>query len=423
MGFRLLGLVAPEPPTWLASLQDARALSNNGNGRRPIRRYVTYAIAAVAFVAIMVGFSSQAKWPETAAMTLLAVALVAGLLAPPVRRAALQRKRAFVWAGIAIMALSVGALAMTLAYPSAVSVDLGAGASVAFLLVGSMVAWLPQMSTTMERAVQVQKSLGSGRPVPQAPFSPAAEAGEALRAPVAQWGPFLRVVGPWLLAFCVLPLVLVVLGETANPKAIDPSQAVTVLLVFLGVILSEFLILIVAAIQWTRFVATGQEPPLARLPGRALWGWAWRLFIFGSIFRFSDKIEPWLGQRLPSAEPWLLHAASSAALLCLVVLATPFAINLTSVALGDPSRAIEARAKIFRATGRRIYAGAALVLLPYFLFAWASDTFGDQVKGTTAQSTFGYVYLIVLFLTVIAFFGYLAHLYTRAAEPIAAFPG
>lgn len=379
------------------------------------RRFVKYAIAAVAFVAITVGFSPRAQWPEMVAIALVAVALIGGLMAPPIRRGALQRRRAFIWTGIAIMVLGVGAIPISLAYPSVVSVDVGAGISVALLFVGYMVARLPQMSKDVERAVQVQKSLGPYRIVADRPLNPATEAVEALRAPVDQLGPFIRVVGPWLAAFLALLTVLVVLEQAAKPASMDSSQAMTVLLVLLGLILAGFLILILAAIQWTRIVATGQEPALARIPGRALWGWTWRLFIFAWIFRFGDKIEPWLGQHLPSAEPWELYALSEAVLLCLAVLATPFAISLTSVALGDPGRVIEARGKIVRATGRKIYAGAAIVLAPYFLFSWAHDTFGDQAKGTAAQTALGYVYLIILFLTVIAFFGYLARLYARAA--------
>ena len=375
---------------------------------------MTYAIAAGAFVAIMLGFSPRAQWPEMAAITLLAVALLAGLLAPPVRRAALKRRRLFVWTGVAMLALSLAVIPVILVYPSAVSVDVAAGGMVALLLVGSMVAWLPQMSTTVERSIQVQNLLGASRPIPQGPFSPAAEAGAALKAPVSQPGPFVRVVGPWFVAFCALPIALVVISQTMNPKAMDPSQAVAALLVFLGLILAGFLILILAAIQWTRFVATGCEPPLAKIPGRALWGWSWRLFIFGSIFRFGDKIEPWLGQQLRGAAPWMLHAMAEVALLCLTVLATPFVINLTCVALGEPGRTMEARAGIVRVTGRKIYAGAALVLAPYFLFAWASDSFGDRLTGTTAQSILGGADLIVMFLTVIAFFGYLARLYVRS---------
>lgn len=376
---------------------------------------MTYVIAALAFVAIIFGFSPRAQWPQTVAVALVAVALFGGLMAPPIRRVALQRRRAFIWTGVAIMVLSVGAIPISLAYPSAVSVDVGAGTFVALLLVGYMVIRLPQMSTTVERAVHVQKSLGPYRVVADRPLDPVAEAVEALRAPVDQLGPFIRVVGPWLAAFCALLTVLVVLDQTAKPASMDSSQAMTVLLVLLGLILAGFLILVLAAIQWTRLVATGQEPALARVPGRALWGWTWRLFIFASIFRFSDKIEPWLGQHLPSAEHWELHAISEAVLLCLSVLVTPFAISLTSVALGDPGRAIEARGRILRATGRQIYAGAAIVLAPYFLFSWAHDTFGDQAKGAAAQMTLGYVYSIILFLTVIAFFGYLARLYARAA--------
>lgn len=389
-------------------------MPNDDTGKPLIKRFVTYAIAAVAFVAIMFGFSPRAQWPQTVAIALVLVALFGGLMAPPIRSAALQRRRAFIWTGIAIMVLSVGAIPISLAYPSAVSVDVGAGSFVALFLVGYMVTTLPQMSTTVERAVQVQKSLGPYRIVADRPLDPATEAVEALRAPVDQLGPFIRVVGPWLAAFCALPTVLVVLDQTAKPASMDSSQAMTVLLVFLGLILAGFLIMILAAIQWTRLVATGQEPALARIPGRALWGWTWRLFVFAWIFRFGDKIEPWLGQHLPSAEHWELHALSEAVLLCLSVLVTPFAMSLTSIALGDPDRAIEARGKIFRATGRKIYAGAAIVLAPYFLFSWVQDTFGDQAKGTAAQMALGYVYLIILFLTVIAFFGYLARLYARA---------
>lgn len=389
---------------------------HNDPGKRPIRRYVTYAIAAIVFFAIMFGFSPRTQWPATAAVGLLVVALLGALMAPAIRRAAIQRRRTFIWAGIAIIALSVAAIAISLANPSADSVDLGADAFMALLLVGSMLAWLPQMSKTMERVVQAQNSLGPRPVAPQAPYNPAAEAREALRAPLGQSGSFMRVVGPWFVVFCVLPVVLMVLGETAKSQTMDRSEAMTVLLMFLGVMLAEFLILIVASIQWTRFVATGQEPPLASIPGRALWGWAWRLFIFGSIFRFSDKIEPWLGQRLPSAEPWVLHALSCAGLLCLGVLATPFALDLTCVALGDPTRAMEVRLKVFRTAGRRIYAGAALVLAPYAFITWASDTFGDHAKGTTAQSAVVYLYIIALFLTAIAFFGYVARLYARAVE-------
>ncbi len=390
-------------------------MPNDDTGKPLIRRFVTYVIVAVAFVAIIFGFSPRAQWPQTVAIALVAVALFGGLMAPPIRRLALQRRRAFIWTGIAIMVLSVGAIPISLAYPSAVSVDVGAGTFADLLLVGYMVTRLPQMSTTVERAIQVQKSLGSYRNVADRPLDPATEAIEALRAPVDQLGHFIRVVGPWLAAFCALPTVLVVLDQTAKPASMDRSQAMTVLLVFLGLILAGFLILILAAIQWTRLVATGQEPALARVPGRALWGWAWRIFIFAWIFRFGDKIEPWFGQHLPSAEQWELHALSETVSLCLSVLVTPFAISLTSIALGDPGRAIEARGKIFRATGRKIYAGAAIVLAPYFLFSWAHDTFGDQAKGTAAQTALGYVYLIILFLTVIAFFGYLARLYAGVA--------
>ena len=388
--------------------------SQNGTPPNPsVRRYVTIAVATVLFIAIMFGFSPRSQWPLTAAMTVLAVALFTALLTPPIRRAALRRRRTFFWAGIAIAALGVGATAISLAYSSVIPVDLGAGATVSLLLVGMMVAWLPYGSKSVERAQQVQEKLRTDRPVAAGTFDPVAGAIEALRAPFDRMGPFVRVVGPWLTVFCALPLALILLGQTAKPQGISQAQAVEILLVFLALIIVGFLVLILAAIQWTRFMATGREPSWTSIPGRALWGWAWRLFIFGSVFRFADQIEPWLGQHLPGVEPWALHGLSNAVLLALTTLTAPFALHLTAVALGEPGRAVEVRAGIFRAAGRKLHAGAALVLAPYFLVAWLSDTFGGQVKGDIAEWTVTYVGLVMLFLTVLAFAAYLASLYAR----------
>ncbi len=116
------------------------------------------------------------------------------------------------------------------------------------------------------------------------------------------------------------------------------------LFALLGLILAGSLILIIAAIQWTRFVATDSKPLWVSVPGGALWGWVWRLFIFGSIFRATQGIEPWLERRLPAATPLGIHAISAAATFVLAVLTTPFALSLTAAALGASAARICARA-------------------------------------------------------------------------------
>ena len=384
-----------------------------------VRRYVLIGMAALVFVAFVLVSTPQSDWAEMAFLTVAVGVLFVGLTVPSIRRVALARKRLFVGAGVATMALGIGVIPAMLAMPSAASVDLGTGISITLLLIGAMAAWLPYMSMNMNRATQAQRGLDATDRATIKEFSPVTEAVAALTDPLDRLRPFARVVGPWLVVFCALPLVVLPLNQMAKPH-LDKGQAEMLLLILFGAIVVGFLVLILAAIQWTRFIVTGREPSWAAVPGGALWGWGWRLFIFGSVFRSAGGIEPWLSQHLPQALPWVLHALAEAAVFSLAVMATPFATSLTSVAVNAANRAAQTRGNIYRMTGRKLYLGAALVLAPLFVVSWLSDTFAGLLEEHVAQVAITYVYLVVLFLTVVAFAGYLARLYARAGA-VAAF--
>ena len=97
-----------------------------------------------------------------------------------------------------------------------------------------------------------------------------------------------------------------------------------------------------------------------------------------------------------------------------VVLATPFALSLTAVALGAPTRISEMRLRVFRLAGRKLYLGAALVLAPFFVITSLGDVFSKQLQRPPAMIADTCVGLTVFFLTGIAFAGYLARLYAKA---------
>lgn len=379
-----------------------------------MKRYTTISIAAAVFVAIMLAFSPRSQWPTMAALIVGAVAIFAGLMTPTVRRAAQARRRLFFWTGVATLIVGAGVIVAALAFPSAISVELSADAFCAFLLVGIFLVWLPRMSAATEAAVETQKSLQATGPVGTDRISAVSEATGALSDPINRLTSFVRVVGPWFVAFCALPLVLEALNRMAKSTALSRGQATVLLLALLGLILVGYLILIIAGIQWTRFVATDHKPRWVSIPGGALWGWVWRLFIFGSIFRATQGIEPWLARRLPGVALGVLHALSEAVVYALAVLATPFALSLTAAALGATARAAEMRLRVLRTAGRKVYIGAAVVLAPFFVIAWLSDVFSGQLQGPTARMSGAYVYLIALFLTVTAFAGYLGRLYAKS---------
>ncbi len=379
------------------------------------KRYATIGIAAAAFVAIMLAFSPRSQWPLIAALIAVTIVIFAGLMTPAVRHAARTRRRLFVLAGAGMLVLAAGALGAILTYPSAISADQAAYAVCALMLVGFLLIRLPSMAATTDRAIEAQKTVQAAGPPGSDRVDAIAEAAGALAEPLRRLTSFAQVVGPWLVAFCALPLTLEAFKPVAHSAKSDPGHALALILVLLGVLLGGLLILIVAGIQWSRFVATGRKPGWRSIPLAALWGWVWRLVIFGSIFRATEAIEPWLARRLPGAAPWALHAIAGAAVWALTVLATPFALSLTAAAVGQTKRAVEMRLRVLRAAGRGIYIGAAMLLAPFFVIDWLSDTFSGQSHGPVAAWVWSYVWLVAVFMTVTASAGYLGRLYAKAA--------
>jgi len=371
-------------------------------------------MAVAVFIAIMFAFSPRSQWPTMAVLAAVLVAVFAGLMTPTVRRAAQTRRRLFIWAGVGTLIISSGVLVAALAFPSAFNVELSADAFCTLLLVGSFLIWLPYISATTDRAVEAQKLVRSAGPVGMDRISAISEATEALSDPLVQRTSFAQVVGPWFLAFCILPLLLELLNRTAKSTLTTQGHAMLFLLALLGLILAGYLILIIVGIQWTRFVVTYQKPHWFSISGGAVWACAWRLLVFGSMFRATRGIEPWLARQLPAAAPAVLQAMSDAAVFALALLATPFALSLTAAALGASTRAAEMRMRVFRTTGRSAYVGAALVLAPFFVIAWLYETFSAQLQGPVAQICTAYIYFTAMFLTVTALAGYFGRLYAKS---------
>jgi len=379
-----------------------------------LKRIVIIAITVLAFGALTLMSVPRSEAPATAVVTILLVIVFVGLMTPAVRRAAQTRKGLFVWGGIGTLVLSASVLAAVLAFPAAFNVEMGAGVFCVLSLAGSFLVALPKMSATTQRAVDAQKGLSLPSPHDGQQNLALSEATAAFLDPIHRWTDFAQVVGPWLAAFCVLPLLVGVYFLALNPAALSRGQAIAALFGLVSLFLAGYLILIVASIQWTRLVATNRKSGWASTPWRALWGWIWRLVIFGSLFRFTQGIDPWLAKQFPSLSPGALHVFSNTLVYAAVVLATPFALSLTAVALGAPTRISEMRLRVFRLAGRKLYLGAALVLAPFFVITSLGDVFSKQLQKPPAMIADTCVGLTVFFLTGIAFAGYLARLYAKA---------
>jgi hypothetical protein len=206
------------------------------------------------------------------------------------------------------------------------------------------------------------------------------------------------------------------LNQTAKSGTPSRERPIEFLFALVGLAVAGFLILIIAGIQWTRFVATDRVPGWLSIPGKALWSWAWRLFLFVSIFSRAMGVEPWLVRHIPNAAPWVLQAVSGAVVCVLAVLATPFALSLTAAALGATAQAPEMRLRVFQNAGRKLYIGAAVVLAPLVVVRWLSNIFAERIQGPAAHLAVIYACIIALFLTVTAFAGYLGRLYAKSAE-------
>ena len=341
----------------------------------------------------------------------LTVPLIAALQVPKARRFILRHPRSTITFGIGAVAISVLVLFCTLSSPS-VDPEASGTAVALLILIGSLVISLPFMAKRAEKDVAVWKATEAAQRSPGT-FSPEGEVRAVLEELNENRGALFRVVGPWFMLFCALPMVFINVDYWKGLADRDRGSAMMILLGFVVVVLAELAFLFVAMIQWARFAATKQEPKLTAFPGRALWGWAWRWFIYSALFRFLDRIEPWLKTQLPGAAQWQLDGLQGLIGLVAFVLFSPFALVLTAVALDAADKGIAASMRGFRLVGRKYYLGSALILTPYAVASWALGVLFDYDKGPAARAVNAEASLILFFVTTIVGMTYLTRIYLR----------
>lgn len=359
----------------------------------------------------MLAFTPVSEWAQMGAIFGLMVAAIVALQMPQARRFILRRPRSIIVAGIG--ALGISLLVLFSAFSSrSVDPKVGGTAAAFLIFVSAFVIALPFMAKRVEKDMAIWNATEAARYTPGA-FSPTGEVKAILTGLIAQRGALLRVVGPWFLLFCVLPMTFINVEYWKEFVDRDRRSAIIFLLMLVVVIMIELALVFVAMIQWIRFAATKQEPRLTAFPGKALWGWTWRWLIYGAIYRSLDEIEPWLKVQLPTAALWQLDGLQGLIGLAILVLFSPFALVLPAVALDAPDKGIAASMRGFRLVGRKYYVGTFIILAPYAVVSWMLGALSDIYKEPVAVAANVGAAVILFFGTTIVAMTYLTRVYVH----------
>jgi hypothetical protein len=376
-----------------------------------VRTYIWVAVVFAAVLGAMLAFTPTDEWAQMGAIFGLMVLAMTALQVPATRRFILRHPRGAIAVGIGVVGISLFVLFGALS-SSSVDPETGGTAAAFLLFVGAFVVALPFMARRVEKDTAVWKAAEAAARAPGS-FHPEAEVRDILAELIEHRGALLRVVGPWLLLFCILPMAFANVDYWKGLAERDRGAAMMILLGLAVLVLAEVAIMFVAMIQWTRFTATKQEPRLTAFPGKALWGWAWRWLIYGAAFRTFNQIEPWLKGQLPAAPQWQLDGLLGLAGLVALVLVSPFALVLPAVALDAADKGIAASMQGFRVVGRKFYLGAILIVAPYAVASWALGVLSDAYKPPAAVAVNVGASLILLFGTTIVGMTYLTRVYLR----------
>ncbi|MCI3135445.1 hypothetical protein [Phenylobacterium aquaticum] len=380
------------------------------------RKSVWIFAVIAATVAAMMAFSPPGDRAEMASLFGLVLAVVSLQSIPAFRRFVLRHVRWTV--AIGISAIVLGLLCFVVPLTRSVGdsdVEVSVWAFILLLLGGVLTILMPSTMRRMEANTAIWNAKGGPKPAADG-FDPVAEVTGILADLWGRKAAVARVVGPWLLLMIAIPLLLVLGGDWKALGAQRHELALAILLGFGALIVVEVALLFVAGIQWTRFTATKREPRLTAFPGKALWGWTWRWFIFGGLFQTFDRIEPWLKAHLPGATPWQLDSLQSLIGLVALVLASPFALSLPAIALNASEKGAMAWALAFRAVGRKFHIGAALILTPFALGSWLLDTAYDHFKGPVVAGVTLVAHGTLFLGTALVGLTYLTRVYLRGNQ-------
>ncbi len=376
------------------------------------------ALAIAAIFAAIVAFSPPGDRAEMGSLFALVSVIIGVQSIPAFRRLVLRHVRWTVAIGIGAILVGLLILFAPLTRPVA-EMDLGAStwAFTLLLLGGVFTILMPSTMRRFEADTAAWKSIQGRKPEPGG-FHPAAEVIAILADLIGHKAALARVVGPWLLLFCLIPSLLVFGVDWKALLHRHHGLGAWVLLGFGVLIFLEIGLLLVAAIQWTRFTATRREPRLTAFPGKALWGWTWRWVVFGGLMRTFGQIEPWLKAHLPGAAPWQLDGLQSLIGFFALVLASPFALVLPAIALDAADKGTMAAMRGFRLVGRKYYLGVALILGPYAAGSWLLNSAYENFKGPAVAAVTLVAGVVLILVTVLVGMTYLTRVYLLGAEPL-----
>lgn len=374
------------------------------------RKYLTLAVVGAIVAALAIAFAPAEDRFSVIGAFALTFLVAAALTARTVRRFAVGRPRAVIVAGIGLCVMSFGLMITSPGAPPAGHglADQGPG----LLLLAGL--WLVMLPFAARRVASDLALMQGEPPLASGDFAPWAEVQASVEALIRRNGPLLRLVGPWFLFVCLASLVFAdpywsaLLGRRRD-------LIYAILAGALSIVLLSLLASFVAAIQWTRFSATGREPALTDFPGRALWGWTWRWFVYGALFRSLNKLHPWLLTHLPTAAPWQAAGVEAVIKLAAMVIFSPFALIFPAVALDAANKGVTVSMRGYRLVGPRYLLGAAIILAPYSAAMWALDATSnpDQSQATTAARIV--VSTLLAFATLIVGATYATGVYLRGA--------
>jgi hypothetical protein len=356
-------------------------------------------------------------WVTTAVMGAVIAGLFVAVSIPAVRALAVRRRGASRVAGWIAIALSVAIIPGMLAFPD-LDVSVGGAASASLFLAGFLILRLPSIASETQKATEAREAIQDAALAPSV-FNPVAEVRRSLGTLIADGGALSRVAGPWLAAYAVIPLVFVVAPGYWSGLLKHRDLAAPLLLGLLVLMLLSVCSLLVAAIQWTRYLGAGREPAVSEFPANVLWSWFWRLIVAASVLSSTNRIGPWLTAQLPGATPWLVSGLADVARLGVFTLAAPYALGLPIIALQSPASVAKVRAASMAGVGRKLYLGFALVLAPYFIATRALEA---ASSGTTGVGQVAMSYLQAPLLMVVVMIGitYLTRVAMRSSALLAA---
>ncbi|MDP3660522.1 hypothetical protein [Phenylobacterium sp.] len=375
------------------------------------RKRLSVAVAVFGPAAILTLLAPAGKRFEMGVLPALALLVFVAPLSRTVREFVLHHSRHITIIALGIAAAGLIAIIPAALFATSVKPNWIAAVCSTLIVLGTCAAFTPSLARQMKAAELARKPVEHKHEG----FQATSEVKGIVVELFAQIGALVRVAGPWFLTYCLLSLALVATAML-NPVAhVDRTGASWILLGLLVLLFLGNGLLLAAAVQWARFTATMREPALTDIPGRALWGVAWRWAICTSILKFTDDIYPWLEAHLHHAAPWQLDGLERLIGFAALVLVSPFALVFPAVALGAATKGMLGATAGLRVVKSKFYLGAAWILAPYFVVSWLIDLQPVDFKRPAVAALTLIASATAMFATTIVATTYLTRIYLKGA--------